>query len=167
MTSNATIRKIALGILIAQRKRHLFTVISITLTSFLIASIFSIGMSLFESLRVHSVRLQGSVSHMEFDNPTLEQISALPSINYVRYFGMGHPIGASLSLPGHGNISFLLNYLIFVLFRNAEPTAQFTYPFVLMVLLFGALFLLCLCTPKTAYRSICELTLAERLRLEE
>ena len=99
--SNFTIiRKITKRELKADAKRNFFIFSAILLTTFMITSIFSIGMSYFESINMREKRMQGSVSQMAFAAPTKEQLSKLYSIDYIKTIGIAAPVATTKSVPG-------------------------------------------------------------------
>jgi putative ABC transport system permease protein len=85
----AIIRKITRRALVSDKRRNFFLVTAITLTTFLIASVFSIGVSYYESINMHEKRMQGSVSQMAFSHPTEEQLEKIYSLDYVETVGLG------------------------------------------------------------------------------
>ena len=85
----AIIRKITRRALASDKRRNFFLVAAITLTTFLIASVFSIGVSYYESINMQEKRMQGSVSQMAFSHPTEEQLEKIYSLDYVETVGLG------------------------------------------------------------------------------
>jgi putative ABC transport system permease protein len=85
----AIIRKITGRALSSDKRRNFFLVAAITLTTFLIASVFSIGVSYYESINMHEKRMQGSVSQMAFSHPTEEQLEKIYLLEYVKTVGLG------------------------------------------------------------------------------
>jgi len=77
----------------ANRKRNVFIMLTIALTAFMITSLLSMGMSYYHSINMQSKRLEGSLSHMAFANPTQEQMETIYKLDYVKAVGIGSEIG--------------------------------------------------------------------------
>ncbi len=82
-------RTLSIKILKANKNRNLFIIITICLTALMISSILSIGMSFYESISMREMRMQGSVSHMAFNQPTQQQLDTLQTLEYVESIGIG------------------------------------------------------------------------------
>lgn len=102
--NKAVIKKLAKRALGADKKRNFFIIAAIALTAFMIASVFSIGMSYYESVNMQEKRVQGSVSHMGFAAVSEEQIQKIYSLDYVKTAGIGFAIGESVSIPKLGDV---------------------------------------------------------------
>ncbi len=88
--NNASIvRKITGRTLSSDKRRNFFITTAITMTTFMIASVFSIGISYYESINMHEKRMQGSVSHMAFTYPTKKQLEKVYSLDYIDTIGLG------------------------------------------------------------------------------
>jgi len=87
--NQAIIRKITGRALKSDKRRNFFIVAAIALTSFMLASVFSIGVSYYESVNMHARRLQGSVAHMGFMSPTEQQLEKVHTLDYVSAVGIG------------------------------------------------------------------------------
>lgn len=59
------------------------------LTTFMIASIFSIGISYYDSINMREKRMQGSISQMAFTSPSEEQLEKIYLLDYVKTVGIG------------------------------------------------------------------------------
>ena len=75
------IRKITKRILTSDPKRNFFIIAAIALTTFMIASVFSVGVSFIDSIKMREKRLQGSVSNMAFAMPTEEQLKKVYTLD--------------------------------------------------------------------------------------
>jgi len=99
--NNAAItKKLIKRSLSADKKRNFFIIAAIILTTLMIASVFSIGMSYFETINMHEKRMQGSVSHMAFISPTQEQYFKVNSLDYVKTVGFGVLAARTDDVPG-------------------------------------------------------------------
>ena len=97
--NKAIIKKITGRALSSDKKRNFFIVAAIILTTFMIASVFSIGVSYYESINMHEKHMQGSVSHMAFSSPTQEQYFKLYSLDYVKTIGLGVLVAQTDDVP--------------------------------------------------------------------
>lgn len=94
----------------SDKKRNFFIVIAITLTTLLIGSVFSIGMSLIESVKMNQIRFAGTVAHAAVGHPTALQIEQLNALDYVKIVGTGNSVGFIKNTPEIGKISLTLHY---------------------------------------------------------
>ena len=78
------IRKITARSLRANTRRNFFITIAIALTAFMITSVFSIGISFYESIRMSGFRFEGIYSHASITGLSQEQLIALEGLSYVR-----------------------------------------------------------------------------------
>jgi len=83
----------------SDKRRNFFIVAAIALTAFLIASVFSVGVSYYESINMREKRLQGSVSNMGFAAPTAEQLEKIYTLDYVRVVGIGAYVAKTPDIP--------------------------------------------------------------------
>ena len=102
--NTAIIRKITDRVLKANIKRDFFIIAAIALTGFMIASVFSVGMSYYESVYIFPFRSEGILTHMGFEQPSEEQLETLRNLDYVRHYSTAiHNVGMA-EIPGiaHG-----------------------------------------------------------------
>lgn len=95
----AIVRKITGRTLLADKRRNFIVIAAISLTTFMIASVFSIGVSYYESMNMREKRMQGSVSHMAFAAPTEEQIEKIYTLDYVKAIGVGAYVAQTADFP--------------------------------------------------------------------
>lgn len=100
-----TINKITKQILQAEKKRNFFIIVAIVLTTFMIASVFSIGLSYYASIDMQEKRLQGSISQMAFFSPTEEQLKKICSLEYIKAIGVGTEIAQATNMQELGEVS--------------------------------------------------------------
>ena len=98
--NKAIVKKITGRALSSDKKRNFFIIAAIVLTTFMIASVFSIGVSYYESINMREKRMQGSISHMAFNSPTQEQYFKLYSLDYVKTVGLGVLVAQTDDVPG-------------------------------------------------------------------
>ena len=94
------IRKIVKRGLMKDKKRNFFIVAAILLTAFMLTSVFSIGMSYYDTIAMREKRMQGSISHMAFAKPTEEQLAKVYTLDYVDVVGIGASVGITEDIPG-------------------------------------------------------------------
>lgn len=101
MKNNNTfiIKKITKCAFSSDKRRNFFIIAAITLTTFMIASVFSIGFSYYESINMHEKRMQGSISQMAFNKPTGEQLEKLNTLDYVETIGLGAYVAQAKDIP--------------------------------------------------------------------
>ena len=78
--NSAVIRRLISRSLRANKKRNIFIVIAITLTTLLLGSVFSIGMSLTESIKMEEIRISGTTAHAAVGHLTASQIERFSGI---------------------------------------------------------------------------------------
>lgn len=98
-SNGAITKKITKHSLSSDKRRNFFITAAITLTAFMIASVFSIGLSYYESINMREKRMQGSVSHMAFSSPTQEQLDKIHSLDYIKAVGIGAFIAQTQDAP--------------------------------------------------------------------
>jgi len=105
--NGAIVRKLIRRTLGANRKRNFFIATAIALTTFMVVSVISMGMSYYSTVAMMPFRSEGMHSHVGFVNPTPQQLEILEELDYVRHFGTHHMVGAA-QLPGFSdNIAML------------------------------------------------------------
>lgn len=97
--NSAVVKKITRRSLSSDKKRNFFIIAAIALTAFMIASVFSIGMSYYESVNMQEKRAQGSVSHMGFAAASGEQIEKVYLLDYVETVGVGSAVAQAVDIP--------------------------------------------------------------------
>lgn len=104
------IKKLTKRSLKANKRRNFFLVMAIMLTTLLIGSVFSVGMSLVESVKMEQIRFAGTSAHAAVGHPTAEQIQQLHALDYVKEVGTGNSVGVVQDTADMGNISLTLHY---------------------------------------------------------
>ncbi|MGO0883215.1 ABC transporter permease [Clostridioides difficile] len=72
----------------ANRKRNILAVIAIFLTTFLICTVISIGISYWETLSLRQQRMEGIDYDIELNEPKEEQVSIIQQLDNVKYAGL-------------------------------------------------------------------------------
>ena len=81
--NEAIVRKLARKSLAASRGRNVFLILAIFLTTFMLGSIISLGVSYMEAQATHLKRLLGTSAHATLSNITDGQIETIKSLDYV------------------------------------------------------------------------------------
>ncbi len=108
--NGAVIRRLTGRSLQSNKKRNFFIITAIALTTLLIASVFSIGMSLMESMKMQETRLMGTVAHAAITQPTASQMEQLNQLNYVKAAGTGNNVAFVKTTPQMGDMNLSLHY---------------------------------------------------------
>ncbi len=108
--NGAVIRRLIGRSLKSNKKRNLFIIIAITLTTLLIGFVFSVGMSLLESMKMEHIRFAGTLGHAAVGHPTDSQIEQLKNLDYVRIVGVNNSVGFVKNTPQMGKIALSLHY---------------------------------------------------------
>jgi len=102
--------KITGRLLAANRSRNRYIVAAIALTTLLIASVFSIGMSYIKSNEMQQIRLMGTTAHVAVTNPIDEQVEKLHELSYVETVGLQRNVGLIKNTPQMGNMTLSLHW---------------------------------------------------------
>ena len=98
--NKAIIKKITSRELSADKKRNFFIVSAILLTAFMLTSVFSIGMSYYDTIAMREKRMQGSLSQMAFAHPRDDQLGKIYALDYIDVVGIGAFVAATNDIPG-------------------------------------------------------------------
>ena len=109
-TSHTIVRRLTYRSLKMNRKRNFFIAIAIMLTTILIAGVFSVGMSLVESVRMEQIRFAGTMAHAAVGHPSSLQIEKLHALDYIKVVGTGNNVGYIKTSEELGEISLTLHY---------------------------------------------------------
>lgn len=74
--------------------RNIFTIMAIVLTTFMISSVFSIGISFAKNFKTMNLRMQGTTATTALKSPSKEQVSKLKELNIFK--SMGYQIDAGM-----------------------------------------------------------------------
>lgn len=96
------IKKITKRELAAEKKRNFFIIMAILLTTFMLTSVFSIGVSCYDTVAMSKKRIEGSLSQMGFGGPTEEQIAKIYTLDYVKTVGLGAIVAETEEISGIG-----------------------------------------------------------------
>lgn len=121
--TSAVIQKLTRKSLAANKRRNVFLCIAIMLTTLLIGFVFSVGMSLVESVKMEQIHLAGTMAHAAVGHPTASQIEQLHNLDYVKTVGTGNSVGYIENTAEMGNISLTLHYFDETEWEKLRPPA--------------------------------------------
>jgi len=93
--NGAIARKLTRRTFVANKKRNFFIAVAIILTAFMLTSVFSVGISMIETMRINPFRFEGTLAHMGVPGITSEQLQRLGNLDYVRNYGMNVRVGSA------------------------------------------------------------------------
>ena len=92
--NGAIINKLARRSFHREQQRNLFAIIALALTSFMIATTFSIGFSYFETYQMQQIRLMGTTANVGITNVTDEQLVEIERASIVLDVGIQQRLGS-------------------------------------------------------------------------
>ena len=97
---DAAVRRIAARSMHTNRTRNLFAALAILLTTFMISTVFSIGLSFAENYQATQVRLNGTTASIFLNNPSASQTQQIAASDQLEAVGTQIPWGAPHRKPG-------------------------------------------------------------------
>ena len=88
------IKRVEKGIMKANRTRNLFAVFAIVLTTFMITTVFSLGINYMENMELMQVRTSGTTADVSLAMPTAEQEKQIKDLDYVKTIGTQYMVGS-------------------------------------------------------------------------
>lgn len=88
------VKRVEKGMMKANRTRNLFAVFAIVLTTFMITTVFSLGINYMENMDLMQVRTAGTTADVSLALPTAEQEQQIKSLDYVKTIGTQYMVGA-------------------------------------------------------------------------
>ena len=104
------IRRMTSRSLRSNRKGNIFIAVAIMLTTLLLGSVFSIGISLVESVKAERIRILGTAAHAAVGHPTASQLEKLGRLDYVKTVGTGCTAASVKTPPKMGGAILSLYY---------------------------------------------------------
>lgn len=92
--NKAVIRRISVRSAKASNVRNIFAVLAIILTTFMISTVFSIGISFAENYSVMNTRTAGTTASIFLNNPTEEQYDTIKELDYLKAVGTNIAVGS-------------------------------------------------------------------------
>ena len=104
-------KKVEKGMMKANRTRNLFAVFAIVLTTFMITTVFSLGINYMENMELMQVRTAGTSADVSLALPTTEQEQQIKSLDYVKTIGTQYMVGSVAEKNDEGReLSIALQY---------------------------------------------------------
>ena len=88
------IKRVEKGMMKANRTRNIFAVVAVALTTFMITTIFSLGINYKENMELMEVRTSGTNANVSLTMPTNEQEKEIRDLDYVDTVGTQYMIGS-------------------------------------------------------------------------
>lgn len=108
--NSAVIKLLTVRRLKSSKRTNFFILMAIALTTLLLASVFSIGMSLLKSVQMQEVRLMGTVAHAAVPRPDASHLEKLRQLPYVKTVGTGNNVALIKNTPPMGDMKLSLHY---------------------------------------------------------
>ena len=108
--NRAIIAQISERSLRADKKRNFYIIMATALTTLLLSSVFSIGMSFMESQKMEQIRVMGTAAHAAVSRPSPAQIDEMKRLGYVNAVGLGNHVATITDVPRMGNMSLTFYY---------------------------------------------------------
>lgn len=108
--NNNIVKKLTRRTLSANRSRNRTIIAAIVLTTLLLSSVFSVGMSYLKSVQAQQVRLMGTTAQVAVIYPTDEQVEKMKSLSYVKAVGLQHNVGALKITSGMKDMTVSLHW---------------------------------------------------------
>ena len=105
------IKRVEKGMMKANRTRNLFAVFAIILTTFMITTVFSLGINYMENMELMQVRTAGTTADVSLAMPTAEQEQQIKNLEYVKTIGKQYMVGSVAEKNDEGReLSIALQY---------------------------------------------------------
>lgn len=105
--NKSAVKRVEKGMMKANRTRNLFAVFAIVLTTFMITTVFSLGINYMENMKLMQVRTAGTTADVSLAMPTAEQEQQIKDLEYVKTVGTQYMV-ARLPRRTTRGVSFLL-----------------------------------------------------------
>lgn len=93
--NKAAVKNVAVKMVQANRVRNVFAILAIILTTFMIATVFTVGMSTLDNYKLATVRYAGTAANISLSRPTEEQVETITSLGYVKGTGTQIDVGVA------------------------------------------------------------------------
>ena len=110
INNSGAIRRLILRYLKSNSKRNSIVITAIALTTFLLTSVFNIGLSFYEAQEVQEKRLMGTTAHITIDYPSPIQINLLKKLDYIKFAGTSNFVASVKNSPAMGDAKLMLYY---------------------------------------------------------
>lgn len=105
------VKRVEKGMMKANRIRNLFAVFAIILTTFMITTVFSLGINYAENMKLMEVRTTGTTADVSLAMPTKAQEQQIRDLEYVKTVGTQYMVGSVTEKNDEGReLSIALQY---------------------------------------------------------
>lgn len=105
------VKRVERGMMKANRIRNLFAVFAIILTTFMITTVFSLGINYGENMKLMQVRTAGTTADVSLAMPTKAQEQQIQDLEYVKTVGTQYMVGSVAEKNDEGReLSIALQY---------------------------------------------------------
>lgn len=99
------------GMMQANRTRNFFAVFAVVLTTFMITTVFSLGVNYTENMKLMQIRLSGTTAEVSLAMPSAKQEQQIRELPYVTAVGIQYPVGTVSETNAEGReLSISLQY---------------------------------------------------------
>lgn len=88
------IKRVEKGMMKANRTRNIFAIVAVAITTFMITTLFSLGINYKENMDLMEVRTSGTNANVTLAMPTKEQEKEIRDLDYVDTVGTQYMIGS-------------------------------------------------------------------------
>ena len=88
------LRRVKKGMMNANHTRNIFAILAVALTTFMITTVFSLGINYKENMDLMEIRSYGTNADVMLAMPTAEQEKEIRSLDYVNTIGIQYRIGS-------------------------------------------------------------------------
>ena len=92
----------------ANRIRNTFAVLAVVLTTFMITTVFSLGINYMQNMELSGVRTAGTNADVTLNAPTNEQEQQIRSLDYVKIIGARYMVGSAIQTNSEGRESSIV-----------------------------------------------------------
>lgn len=109
--NKSAVKRVEKGMMKANRTRNLFAVFAIVLTTFMITTVFSLGINYMENMKLMQVRTAGTTADVSLAMPTAEQEQQIKDLEYVKTVGTQYMVGSVAEKNDEGReLSIAIQY---------------------------------------------------------
>lgn len=109
--NKSAVKRVEKGMMKANRTRNLFAVFAIVLTTFMITTVFSLGINYMENMKLMQVRTAGTTADVSLAMPTAKQEQQIKDLEYVKTVGTQYMVGSVAEKNAEGReLSIVLQY---------------------------------------------------------
>lgn len=110
INNKLVLKKLTKRTMKANKVRNIFVVTAISLTAFLLTTIFSIGMSTIDSFKMQQLRVMGTTAHAALTYPSDAQINKLHKLDYIKSVGLQENVADIIESAEMGNMNLSLHW---------------------------------------------------------